>query len=160
MDLQRKCHKVDLQTDSYGSRSERVECSEAEATVISSRLRTIEDLHAPALDLDLPCRLLPSKTPGHFHLYIDVPMPWKRYRKLMKAMVKAQLVEEGFYKASVHHKASDLRVPEVVAAPPTGVWYTRAMAAETRCRELEAQIADLHNLIEAITAERSGPQSA
>lgn len=28
-------------------------------------------LHAPTLDVDFPCELVPSSTPGHFHRYID-----------------------------------------------------------------------------------------
>ena len=31
--------------------------------------------HYPVLDLDLPAVLVPSSTPGHSHLYIDLPIP-------------------------------------------------------------------------------------
>jgi hypothetical protein len=104
----------------------RVQVPPAEAQLTSSLLR--DGQHAPALDLDFPCRLVPSSTPGHFHLYIDKPMSWRKYKKLMKALVKAGLLEKGYYRASVAREGSDLRMPGVskVETPlPSGSGYSR-----------------------------------
>lgn len=79
-----------------------------EADLVSSE--TVDGNHAPAIDIDLPCRLVESSTPQHFHLYIDKPMPWKQYKKLLKALVKAGIVERGYYHMAKRKKASFLRV--------------------------------------------------
>ena len=85
--------------------------SENEANLISSL--TVNDTHAPVIDLDLPARLLPSKTPGHFHLYLDVEMPHDDYFKLLKVMSEVGLVEEGYYQASVNQQSSFVRTQEM-----------------------------------------------
>jgi hypothetical protein len=51
--------------------------------------------HMPALDIDLPCKLVPSTTEGHFHLYIDHPMSFEAYGKLVAALIEAGIVEPG-----------------------------------------------------------------
>lgn len=81
-----------------------------DADVVSSQ--TVNGNHAPAIDIDMGCRVVPSGTPGHFHLFIDKEMPWKQYLKLLKAMVKAGIVEERFYKMSKKQGATRLRLPE------------------------------------------------
>lgn len=69
-----------------------------------------DGLHRPAIDVDLPCRLVESRTPGHYHLYIDQPMRWWRYRLLLRALVLAGVVERGYYKASVRRRQTHLRL--------------------------------------------------
>jgi hypothetical protein len=69
--------------------------------------------HMPAIDLDLPCELIESSTPGHYHLLIDKPMPWFRYRVLLRAMVFAGLVEDRYYRHSVRRGQTFLRLPHV-----------------------------------------------
>lgn len=54
--------------------------------------------HYPVLDIDLDCWLIPSKTAGHHHLVIDRPMTWRRYKKLLKALMKAGIIEREWYK--------------------------------------------------------------
>jgi len=71
------------------------------------------DLHMPAIDLDVPAHYEPSSTPGHGHLYIDVAMSWRKYRRLLKALVEAGLVEPGYYRASKARRATMLRLPGV-----------------------------------------------
>lgn len=62
--------------------------------------RATEPLHAPALDIDLPCRLVPSSTPGHFHLFIDAAVPQSAYYDLLDALERCGLVEAGWVRAS------------------------------------------------------------
>lgn len=87
------------------------------ANLVSSLLTTGN--HAPAIDLDVPCQLVASRTPGHFHLYIDVEMPWKAYRKILRAMARAGVVQGGYYLASKNRKASFLRPPSIFAGTCT-----------------------------------------
>lgn len=92
------------------STQRRVLCERAEADLVSSEVG--DGLHAPAIDIDLPCRVIPSSTPGHFHLLIEKAMSWKQYENLLKAMVDAGVVEQGFYTMAKACKATYLRVPE------------------------------------------------
>jgi hypothetical protein len=72
-----------------------------------------EDMHTVALDIDVPVRVLPSSSYGHYHLLIDVAMPWWKYRRLLKALAKAGIIERGYYRASVRRRATFLRLPWV-----------------------------------------------
>ena len=68
-------------------------------------------LHTVMLDLDVPARLIPSSTGGHYHLYIDVPMPWGKYKRLLKTLAHVGIIEPGYYKAACSRKATFLRLP-------------------------------------------------
>jgi hypothetical protein len=80
--------------------------------VVSSHVDGEEGMHAVALDIDMPCELVPSKTPGHFHLYIEKKMPWHQYVSLLTALADAGIIEAGYLWASVRDKATFLRVPD------------------------------------------------
>lgn len=80
-----------------------------DANLVSSRLS--DGRHAPALDIDLPCELVASSTPGHFHLYIDKPMSWEEYRILLHALAAVGIIEQGYYEASVQQGQTFLRPP-------------------------------------------------
>lgn len=79
------------------------------ANLVSSAIKGTDD-HTPMLDLDVEAYLIPSSTPGHSHLYIEKPMSWRKYKKLLKALSQAGIVEEGYYKASVARGYSALRL--------------------------------------------------
>lgn len=79
------------------------------ANLIASKLS--DGRHAPALDIDLPCELVASSTPGHFHLYIDKPMSWEEYRLLLHTLAYVGIIEDGYYNASVKQGATFLRPP-------------------------------------------------
>lgn len=100
-------------TDSYGDTwqaEESIPTDMAESSVISSKL-VGSDMHKPCIDIDMPVRVYPSSTLGHFHLYIDKEMTWWRYRQLLRALVRAGIVEKGYYKASVRDGSTFLRLP-------------------------------------------------
>lgn len=82
--------------------------------------RQLSGTHTPLLDIDMPAALVPSSTEGHFHLYIDKEMTWREYKRFLRAMMKAGIIEKGYYKISVKRKATHLRLPwikKVVAEP-------------------------------------------
>lgn len=106
-------HAYKTVSDGYGgsTRTEvRKRCKRGDADLISSEC--VDGQHAPTIDIDLPCRLYESGTPGHFHLYIDQPMSWRKYKKLLKALWKAGVVERSYYKFATARKSSFLRLPE------------------------------------------------
>lgn len=74
-------------------------------------------LHTVALDIDLPCKVVPSSTGGHFHLFIDKQLTWDQYRQLIEVMAAVGLVEPGYAKASIARKATLVRLPWVRKPP-------------------------------------------
>lgn len=76
-------------------------------------------MHSVLLDIDMPAALIPSSTEDHYHLYIDKKMSWRQYKRFLRAMMKAGIIEKGYYKVSVKRKATQLRLPWIkkVEAP-------------------------------------------
>lgn len=70
----------------------------ADADVVGSRRSDHNDAdwHMLLLDLNRDARLFASKTPGHFHLIVDADMTWVVYKRLLKALVKAGVVEKAW----------------------------------------------------------------
>lgn len=102
---------VDHDTD-YGDRfSSRRRVESGEGNLISSSVAG-SFMHAPVIDLDWPCRLVPSSTPGHFHLYIDCEVNSGAYFDMLDAMARAGVVEEGYANVSRERGASFVRKPQ------------------------------------------------
>lgn len=118
-----RCDKLDAplkkMENGYLEPKEYVEAEAEESNLVTSKLDYLKgNLHAPALDVDFPVECYESSTPGHYHILIDVPMPWWKYRLLMWWMSKCGILEKGYYKASVARKASYLRKKGVKKKPP------------------------------------------
>lgn len=77
-------------------------------------------LHGPVLDIDIPHALVPSTTPGHAHLYLDVKMSWRKYKRVLRALAAAGIIEKGYVKASLRRKHTAVRVP----------WLAKPLAEE------------------------------
>lgn len=84
---------------------------EAGANVVSSLLTNGK--HAPAIDVDVKARLVPSSTPGHSHAYIDHEMPWDDYLLLLRVLTQVGIVQKGFYDSAVRRGTTLLRLPHV-----------------------------------------------
>lgn len=69
--------------------------------------------HRLVIDIDHPVKVVESSTPGHFHLYIDVPMPWSDALKILQAMADAGVVEQGYVDASDRRGYTAVRLPWV-----------------------------------------------
>ena len=82
-----------------------------DANVVSSDSRINPDVHYPVIDLDVPVYLVPSSTPGHSHLYINVGMSFEEYAQILRALTEAGVVEEGYGEASFRRGRSDVRLP-------------------------------------------------
>lgn len=85
---------------------------EKEVNLVTSHVYGEAGQHAVCLDIDLPCELVPSRTPGHFHLYIEKAMPWHKYEALLRALAIAGIIEEGYAGASIAKGATCLRLPD------------------------------------------------
>lgn len=89
-----------------------------EVNVVTSRRIDGDDwlgwddpLHAIVLDLDVPAYLIPSSTPGHSHLYIDVGIEKKRYFGLLDSLAEVGVLESGYVSASKQRGFTCLRLP-------------------------------------------------
>jgi hypothetical protein len=82
-----------------------------DAHVVTSRAAGAENLHRPILDIDFGASLIPSTTPGHFHLYLDKEIPWDAYEELLKALGRAGVLEQGYVDASIAREYTSVRLP-------------------------------------------------
>jgi hypothetical protein len=74
--------------------------------------------HIVALDIDYPAYVVPSSTPGHYHLYLDVPggiEQW-RWESFIKGCTVAGIVEHGYGHVSLSRGHTNLRLPWVSKA--------------------------------------------
>lgn len=67
--------------------------------------------HAVLLDLDVPAWLVPSSTPGHSHLYVDVCVPQPTYFRLLDVLAEAGVIQHGYANSSKHRGGTALRLP-------------------------------------------------
>lgn len=105
----RQYRKIIEEEDNYTSYHDEVSSIE-QADLVTSH-SSIEGYHLPVLDLDFRAYLIPSSTHGHYHLYMDRPVPWRKYKKLLKALYRAGIIEYGFYKNSIKRGYTSARLP-------------------------------------------------
>lgn len=108
-----------------------------DANVISSQINPkytfdVEPRHKILLDIDYPAYLIPSSTPGHSHLYLDVPngVEHEDYMALLKLLGKMKVIEQGYAEVSIARGHSDLRLPWVKKSdqPMAEQWPTEYAA--------------------------------
>lgn len=113
----RKFISADLKDRNDAAMTKRREVPEEEANLISSELRDWSDSrgprHAPVLDIDFEAALVPSTTPGHYHLYLDKVMTWDDYAFLLKALMVTGIISKRYYAWAMSRKATFVRKPGV-----------------------------------------------
>lgn len=83
-----------------------------EAQVVTSL--NYDGLHEPVLDIDVPIAVVPSSTPGHCHLYLNVPpVTWDKYTVLLDALADCGIIEPGYADVSKRKGYTAVRVPWV-----------------------------------------------
>jgi len=86
----------------------------AEANLVTSYAVAYTDhLHYPVLDLDFGVQVVPSSTPGQYHLYLDRIVSWEKYSRVLDAMADAGLLERGYVDASKKRGHTAVRLPWV-----------------------------------------------
>ena len=68
-------------------------------------------MHMPVLDIDYPVHVVPSSTPGHYHLYLNQPVSWEHYLTVLSALADAGLIERGYHEASRRQGMTTVRLP-------------------------------------------------
>lgn len=104
--------RYELQAQSQIDRMYKVK--KDQANLVSSNVPGKEGVHAPVLDLDLPAKLVPSSTPGHHHLYIDIEVEQDKYWNLLDALADCGIIERGYANASKRKGGTFVRVPGVI----------------------------------------------
>lgn len=143
MDGQVLLHVVGLGGDSSGPDTEgelRTETEDRELAMLVSSAMVGRGfagnvLHRPVLDLDFSAHLVPSSSPGHCHLYIDRPMTWETYSKLLDALAEADLLESGYVGAAKRRQQTTVRVPWLRKGDPAPRWPEAE--ARHRLRQIE-----------------------
>ncbi len=59
----------------------------------------------------VPIRLIPSRTRGHFHLYVDAKLAWAAYGELLADFAWAGIIEARFRDMCFRQRMGFLRVP-------------------------------------------------
>lgn len=129
------CPDLDKKKDS-GDESSTVDTEKrdpvvkADANLVSSLC--VDGRHRPVLDLDVPARYVPSTTPGHDHLYIDLPagLTWEQYEAVLVALGNAGILEPGYVSAARRRHATFVR-PQGVKKPAKEAPATAPVAAST-----------------------------
>lgn len=84
------------------------------ANLVGSQLVSNRRRHRPVLDLDFPCRLIPSTTEGHFHLYLDgIDLDWDKYKDLLIALAAAGVISKRYMEESLKKGFTAVRLPHV-----------------------------------------------
>jgi hypothetical protein len=86
------------------------------ANLISSLCQ--DGQHRPVMDFDIPARYVASTTPGHGHLYIDKPLSWDQYQKVLNVLGEVGILEAGYVGAAIRRGASFVRPEWVKKALP------------------------------------------
>jgi hypothetical protein len=82
-----------------------------EANLVGSL--TEDGTHMPTLDIDHPAMLSPSSSAGHSHLFIDVAMSWRAYRRVLRALYLGGVIGRNAYWRSLDRGSSFVRPPGV-----------------------------------------------
>lgn len=70
-----------------------------------------EAQHVVMLDLDHDAVLIPSSTPGHHHLILNMAMGWSDYKDLLSTLAETGVIEPDYFDASVRRGETFLRLP-------------------------------------------------
>ena len=103
----RRHFRWDTYSDGYGGSTVRAVPDEDDAELVSSE--GTDGLHYPVIDLDFECELVPSSTPGHYHLYINEGISWERYIRLLEGFLEAGLIQKGWFDEARKDKRTYVR---------------------------------------------------
>ena len=107
------CRVGDFAANSDEPGSQAVVCEEDEANCMISLQE--DGTHVPMIDLDFEARLVPSSTPGHFHLILDgITLTPEKYETLLQALRNAGILEPGNVNRYYRNGYSVLRLPGVM----------------------------------------------
>jgi len=104
-------HHIDFSKHEYDPAGNHEVTDLGLAHVTGSRLKGTTNRHALLLDIDHPAWLLPSSTPGHHHLYVDIECGFDDLVNFLRAAERIGLVEKGYVACSRERGWTSLRLP-------------------------------------------------
>ena len=70
----------------------------------------LDELHAPIIDVDIPCNYIKSSTKGHGHLeFPSLQLTWDEYENLLSALCDAGIVSEAWLAHSRNRRMTTVR---------------------------------------------------
>lgn len=99
----------------------RLERTTTKANMVGSEL--LNGRHSPVLDLDFEARLVPSSSPGHYHLFLDgLELDPAAYEALLDALVAAKVIQAGFRRRFIESGTTLARIrrDKTPGEPATG----------------------------------------
>lgn len=128
-------HRVvqfDPNADDYGDGNDEREVASTDyrANVATSEVKDAVNTHKLLVDIDFPCKLIPSSTPGHFHLFIDKMISKYSLENILQAMANAGIVEHGYANAAIERGYTAVRLPWVNKGDTNG---SADAMPDTRC---------------------------
>ena len=81
-----------------------------DANLVGSKVQG-KETHLPVLDIDVPAMLVPSSTPGHHHLYVNIEIPWEKYERLLDMLVEVGWIEPNYAEVCKLREATFVRTP-------------------------------------------------
>lgn len=75
------------------------------------RSRRINDRRLVTLAFHVPLRLTPSRTPGHYHLFIEREITWDEYLPVLTALEDARLIDHQLFTSYLVEETSFVRLP-------------------------------------------------
>jgi len=109
-----KAERLDIDSeDRYDNHLKEVD-NELEADLVGSKTfgKGSKNYHLPVIDFDFPCYIVESVDPDHGHLYIDHPLPWEDYKKLLETLLEIGLVQHGWYQNAIDDEQTFVRTEE------------------------------------------------
>jgi hypothetical protein len=84
-----------------------------DANVITSKIRGKKNKHKIILDLDYEAALIPTSTPGHYHLMIDKDLDTLQYAEFIEVCHRVGLIADGNMSQWNRELTQFLRLPTV-----------------------------------------------
>lgn len=105
--------KDPAEDDNYESHHVNTNSIDEAEIILSHEIDSDPWEHRPVLDIDFPVHVVPSSTPGHFHLYLNKKMTWGKYKNLLRALMEAGILESGYVIVSMERGYTSVRLPWV-----------------------------------------------
>lgn len=105
--------------------------------------------HRPLLDIDFEAQLLPSSTPGHYHLYLDKQITQSSYFELLRVLARCGIIQQGYADAAIERGATSLRLPWIKKDD----WAANQADPDAKKRQLQGEVEILKAKLKAVEEE-------
>lgn len=104
------------------------------------------EYHRPVLDIDFEARLVPSSTPGHYHLYLDKLIPKLAYFQLLRDLADADIIQRGYADSAIERGASSARLPWI----KKNDWAANQADPDAKAKQLQRELDEAERRVEEL----------